>query len=70
MLLTGDARGDQIVDGLRAAARLTNGTFEVDVLKVPHHGSENNIDSDFVEAVIAPTTCSAATGGAATRIPM
>jgi len=25
----------------------------VDVLKVPHHGSENNIDSDFVEAVIA-----------------
>jgi hypothetical protein len=32
---------------------LNGGTFEVDVLKVPHHGSENNIDSDFVEAVIA-----------------
>lgn len=53
LLLTGDARGDQIVDGLRAAGRLTNGTFEVDVLKVPHHGSENNIESDFVETVIA-----------------
>jgi beta-lactamase superfamily II metal-dependent hydrolase len=53
LLLTGDARGDQIVDGLEQAGRLVNGKFEVDVLKVPHHGSENNIDSDFVEAVIA-----------------
>jgi beta-lactamase superfamily II metal-dependent hydrolase len=53
LLLTGDARGDQIVDGLKQAGRLNGGTIEVDVLKVPHHGSENNIDSDFVEAVIA-----------------
>lgn len=53
LLLTGDARGDQIVDGLKAAGRLEGGAIEVDVLKVPHHGSENNIDSDFVEAVIA-----------------
>jgi beta-lactamase superfamily II metal-dependent hydrolase len=53
VLLTGDARGDQIVDGLRAAGRLTGPTFRVDVLKVPHHGSENNIDSDFCDAVIA-----------------
>jgi beta-lactamase superfamily II metal-dependent hydrolase len=53
LLLTGDARGDQIVDGLGQVGRLTNGRIEVDILKVPHHGSENNIDSDFVEAVIA-----------------
>jgi beta-lactamase superfamily II metal-dependent hydrolase len=53
LLLTGDARGDQIVDGLKKAGRLNGETFEVDVLKVPHHGSENNIDSDFVETVIA-----------------
>jgi beta-lactamase superfamily II metal-dependent hydrolase len=54
LLLTGDARGDQIVDGLKQAGRLdANGKIEVDVLKVPHHGAENNIDSDFVEAVIA-----------------
>jgi beta-lactamase superfamily II metal-dependent hydrolase len=53
LLLTGDARGDQIVDGLKEVGRLDGGTLEVDVLKVPHHGSENNIDSDFVEAVIA-----------------
>jgi hypothetical protein len=53
LLLTGDARGDQIVEGLKQAGRLVDGRFDVDVLKVPHHGSENNIDSDFVEAVIA-----------------
>ncbi len=53
LLLTGDARGDHIVDGLKSAGRLNGGTFEVDVLKVPHHGSKNNIDSDFVETVIA-----------------
>ena len=53
LLLTGDARGDQIVDGLKRAGRLNGGTCEVDVLKVPHHGSENNIDSNFVETVIA-----------------
>jgi beta-lactamase superfamily II metal-dependent hydrolase len=54
LLLTGDARGDQIIDGLKSVGRLEDGgTFEVDVLKVPHHGSENNIDSDFVETVIA-----------------
>jgi beta-lactamase superfamily II metal-dependent hydrolase len=53
LLLTGDARGDQIVEGLKQAGRLNGGTIEVGVMKVPHHGSENNIDSDFVEAVIA-----------------
>jgi beta-lactamase superfamily II metal-dependent hydrolase len=53
VLLTGDARRDQIVDGLKEAGRLNGGTFDVDVMKVPHHGSENNIDSDFVETVIA-----------------
>ena len=53
LLLTGDARGDQIVDGLKQAGRLNGSPIEVGVMKVPHHGSENNIDSDFVEAVIA-----------------
>jgi len=53
ILLTGDARGDQIIDGLTAAGRLTGATFTVDVLKVQHHGSENNVDSDFCDKVIA-----------------
>ena len=38
LLLTGAARGDPIVDGLKAAGRLDGGSLEVDVLKVPHHG--------------------------------
>jgi beta-lactamase superfamily II metal-dependent hydrolase len=53
ILLTGDARGDQMLDGLRASGRMTGATFAVDVLKVPHHGSENNIDSDFCDAIVA-----------------
>jgi hypothetical protein len=53
ILLTGDARGDQIIDGLQATARLTDPTITVDVLKVPHHGSEHNIDSDFCDTAIA-----------------
>lgn len=53
ILLTGDARADQIVDGLRAAGKLTGATIKVNVLKVQHHGSENNVDSDFCDTVIA-----------------
>jgi beta-lactamase superfamily II metal-dependent hydrolase len=53
MLLTGDARGDQILDGLKQTGRLTGAAIAVDVLKVPHHGSKNNIDSDFCDAVVA-----------------
>jgi beta-lactamase superfamily II metal-dependent hydrolase len=54
ILLTGDAVGTQITEGLGAAERLSAGaTFNVDVLKVPHHGSENNIDKEFCDTVIA-----------------
>jgi beta-lactamase superfamily II metal-dependent hydrolase len=54
ILLTGDARGDQIIDGLKATGRLANGQpFQVDVLKVQHHGSENNIDRVFCDTVVA-----------------
>ena len=53
ILLTGDARGDQILDGLTVTGRLTGPALDVNVLKVPHHGSENNIDSDFCDAIVA-----------------
>lgn len=44
LLLTGDARWDQIVDGLTAAGRLAPGRpLVVDIVKVPHHGSKNNV---------------------------
>jgi len=54
MLLTGDARGDKILKGLEFAGVLKKGgTMHVDVLKVPHHGSSNNLDDDFFERITA-----------------
>jgi hypothetical protein len=44
ILLTGDARWDQIIDGLEKAGKVQSGqSMAVDVVKVPHHGSENNV---------------------------
>jgi len=54
MLLTGDARGDKILKGLEFTGVVKkDGTLEVDLLKVPHHGSSNNLDDDFFERVVA-----------------
>jgi hypothetical protein len=54
ILLTGDARGDRILEGLELVGLMEKGgTIEVDVLKVPHHGSANNLDDDFFERIIA-----------------
>jgi hypothetical protein len=54
MLLTGDARGDKILQGLEMAGLLAKGgTIKVDLLKVPHHGSSNNLDDDFFKRIIA-----------------
>lgn len=52
-LLTGDARGDHVLEGLAAADLLPNGHLHVDVLKLPHHGSINNVESEFFEALSA-----------------
>lgn len=54
MLLTGDARGDKIIKGLEMAGKLAEGeTLHVDILKVPHHGSDNNMETSFFERVTA-----------------
>lgn len=53
MLLTGDARGDFVIDGLRRAKLLKNGKIHVDLLKIPHHGSDNNVETDFFRTVTA-----------------
>lgn len=54
MLLTGDARGDKILAGLEIIGALEpGGTRHVDLLKVPHHGSSNNLDDDFFERITA-----------------
>ncbi len=54
ILLTGDARGDKILEGLELTKLLKpDGKINVDILKVPHHGSSNNLDDDFFERLIA-----------------
>ena len=56
MLLTGDARGDHILDGLRAARLLGHGpggALELDVLKLQHHGSNRNFEPGFFASVRA-----------------
>lgn len=56
ILLTGDARGDKILSGLALVGLLSpdaGSTLHVDVLKVPHHGSSNNVTKDFFARVTA-----------------
>jgi hypothetical protein len=53
VLLTGDARGDDVLAGLKAAKRLKAGRCHVDVLKLPHHGSDRNVATAFFRQVTA-----------------
>jgi len=54
MLLTGDARGDYVIEGLERARLLTKTKpLHVDLLKVPHHGSDRNVEQSFFERVTA-----------------
>lgn len=54
ILLTGDARGDKIIEGLKLAGHLKDDeSFHVDVLKVPHHGSNNNLTAGFFGTIKA-----------------
>ena len=53
MLLTGDARGDDILRGLDEAGLLAANGIQVDLLKVPHHGSDRNVETEFFRRVRA-----------------
>lgn len=54
ILLTGDALGTNIVEGLRAADLLDpEGHIAVDVLKLPHHGSDRNVNLEFFKTIKA-----------------
>lgn len=56
MLLTGDARGDKVIKGLELVGLLEadgKSNIEVDILKLPHHGSARNLDNDFFRRIIA-----------------
>ena len=52
MLLTGDARGDKIMEWLEAEG-YPEGQAHFDVIKLPHHGSDRNVSSGFFEKVTA-----------------
>jgi hypothetical protein len=55
LLLTGDARSDDLMEGLEALGLVTadGPPLEVDVLKLPHHGSIRNVDKRFFDRVRA-----------------
>jgi hypothetical protein len=56
MLLTGDARGDKVLEGLELVGLLKKdgkSTIHVDVLKCPHHGSKRNSDPIFFRRITA-----------------
>jgi hypothetical protein len=48
ILLTGDARGDDIVAGWKAAFPERQEPCPIDILKMPHHGSDRGITEAFL----------------------
>lgn len=54
ILLTGDSRDDDIISGLETAGKLdAQGKLHVDILKIPHHGSDKNVSRSFFEKITA-----------------
>jgi hypothetical protein len=53
ILLTGDARGDDVIDGFKDAKLGKDLPMKLDILKMPHHGSDRNITKEFLESFIA-----------------
>ncbi|MFX0210906.1 MAG: ComEC/Rec2 family competence protein [Candidatus Hodarchaeota archaeon] len=63
ILLTGDGRGDHLIEGLRETGLLDqNDEIHVDVLKLPHHGSEENVSREFFDKIQAKTYIVSANG--------
>ena len=56
VLMTGDGHWEDILLGLEHAGKLrADGSLHVDILKVPHHGSEHNTSEEFAKRVTADT---------------
>jgi beta-lactamase superfamily II metal-dependent hydrolase len=63
VLLTGDGRGDHLLEGLQQSKLLNKeGIFHVDVFKLPHHGSARNIAPELFERITADTYVICANG--------
>ena len=55
-MLTGDARGDKILEGLELVGLLKKdgkSKIRVDILKCPHHGSNRNVEPIFFRRITA-----------------
>lgn len=52
LLFTGDAYAADVAEGLASLG--DSGPVALDMLKLPHHGSRNNLSKDLVEAVVCP----------------
>lgn len=50
ILLTGDARGDDVVAGFEDALPNVELPMKVDILKMPHHGSDRNMTETFLRS--------------------
>lgn len=54
MLLTGDARGDYTLEALEdAKIKTKDQPLEVDLLKLPHHGSDRNVKQQYFDQIRA-----------------
>lgn len=54
ILLTGDGTSQDILEGLKALGKLdSTGKLHVEILKLPHHGSQRNVTKEFFELVSA-----------------
>lgn len=63
ILFTGDGRSDHLLQGLGQAGLLDeDGKLHIDVLKLPHHGSNRNMTKKFFKAVTADTYVASANG--------
>jgi beta-lactamase superfamily II metal-dependent hydrolase len=63
ILFTGDGLGSDIVDVLSEKQMLNSeGKLHVNILKVPHHGSERNVSEEFFGIITADTYVISANG--------
>jgi len=53
MLLTGDARGDDVMNTLKSSGLMKAGKIHVLLLKLPHHGSDRNVATEFFRSITA-----------------
>lgn len=63
ILFTGDGRGDHLIQGLtQAGLTASDGSMHVDVMKLPHHGSDRNVTKGFFRTITADKYVASANG--------